>query len=368
MLLTILFYIFLLVVAIQLIFYVFLFGKFSFAKSNKREPIGTPVSIIIAAKNEAENLRNNLPLILNQNHQNFEIIVINDASTDDSSTILEAFQNENNHLKIVTIQASKSYKGNKKNAISKGIEAAQFEHLLFTDADCKPVSINWISEMTNRFTDKKGIVLGYGAYETIEGSFLNKLIRYETLLTAIQYFSYAKMGLPYMGVGRNLAYKKDLFTQNNGFKNHQHIKSGDDDLFINEIGNNKNTEICFSKDSFTISEPKKTFKSWFQQKRRHISTATNYKPIHQFLLGLFFSSQFLFWILAIIVLLSAFKWQFVTILIAIRLIIQYIVIQRSAIKLDEKNLVYFTPLLDLVLVIVQLSLFFTNQISKPKHW
>ena len=368
MLLTILFYIFLFVVVIQLIFYMLLFGKFSFSQKKETLPLNAPISVIIAAKNEAQNLQDNLPLILNQEYPNFEVIIINDASTDNSSAIIQAFQPQNKRLKVVNLAATDSYNGNKKNAISKGIEVSSNNCLLFTDADCKPNSINWISEMTSYFTKEKSIVLGYGAYEKINNSFLNKLIRYETLLTAIQYFSYAKLGIPYMGVGRNLAYKKELFSRINGFESHKHIKSGDDDLFINEIAGTTNTEICFTTKSFTISTPKMTFSDWFQQKRRHISTASNYKPIHQFLLGLFFCTQLLFWTLAIILLILAFKWQVVTILIAIRLIAQYIVIQDSAAKLDEKDLIIFTPLLDFIIVFTQLSLFLVNRISKPKHW
>lgn len=368
MLLTILFYLFLFVVGIQLFYYAFLFRKFSFAKIKETIPLNASISVIIAAKNEAQNLKDNLPFIINQNYPNFEIIVINDASIDASLAIIQAFQQQNKHIKIVNLVATSSYNGNKKNAISQGVKAASFDYLLFTDADCKPNSKNWISQMTNQFSDKKQLILGYGAYQKIDNSFLNKLIRYETLLTAIQYFSYAKAGIPYMGVGRNLAYKKELFLENSGFENHKHIKSGDDDLFVNEVGTHENTEICFSNESFTISKPKTSFKNWFVQKRRHVSTATNYKPIHQFLLGLFFSSQFLFWCLAIILLIYSFNWQYVTILITIRLISQYIVIQNSAKKLDEKNLVLVVPLLDFIVVFTQICLFITNLFSKPKHW
>ena len=150
-------------------------------------------------------------------------------------------------------------------------------------------SENWISEMTSHFSFKKTIVLGYGAYDKIKGSFLNKIIRYETVLTAIQYFSWAKIGKPYMGVGRNLAYKKSEFFGVNGFINHIRVRSGDDDLFINEAANSKsNTAICYNLEGFTYSEPKTTYKDWFNQKRRHVSTAKHYKGFDKFQLALLF--------------------------------------------------------------------------------
>ena len=368
MLLTLLFYIFLFAVAIQLCFYMFLFGKFSTLKFTPTNPSNVPVSILIAAKNEAENLKKHLPVVLKQYYPNFEVILIDDASTDNTLEVIRNFQQEYKHLKLVSIAHTESYNGNKKNAISRGIEAASYEYLLFTDADCMPNSEHWISEMASYFTKTKSIVLGYGAYEKINNSCLNKLIRYETLLTAIQYFSYAKMGIPYMGVGRNLAYKKDSYIRNNGFESHRHIKSGDDDLLIAEIATIENVDICFNKKGHTISESKKSYKNWFLQKRRHISTATSYKPIHQLLLGLFFSSQFLFWLLAIFLLIFSFNWLIVTILVLIRLIVQYYTIQNSAKKLGENDIVLFAPLLDFLLVFTQFGLFITNLFSKPKHW
>ena len=368
MLFIILFYSFVIAVTIQLIYFILLFSKFSFSKSYETANKSVPVSVIICAKNESENLRTNLETILDQDHSNFEVVVVNDASTDTTSTVLTIFKNKHPHLKIVEIKPTTTHSGNKKNALSKGIEAASNEYLLFTDADCKAISKNWITEITSQFTEDKTIILGYGSYQKIKSSFLNKLIRFETLISAVQYFSYAKTGIPYMGVGRNLAYTKNSFSRVNGFSKHRHIRSGDDDLFINEIASKKNTAIHFSKESFTISEPKKSFQSWFKQKRRHITTAHHYKPIHQLLLSLFYVSQILFWLLAIILVAFSFKWQLVTILIAIRLITQYIILGTSAEKLCEKDLIIFFPILDFMLVISQLGVYLRNLISKPTSW
>jgi len=368
MLFDVFFYVFVFSVIIQLLYYIFLFGKFSFTKLEKTVPTTIPVSVIICVKNEAENLSIHLESVLTQDHSNFEVIVVNDASTDNTLSILNTFKKNYYNLKIVDIKPTTNYSGNKKNAVTKGIETATNNYLLFTDADCKSVSKNWITEMTSHFIEDKAIILGYGAYQKIKYSLLNKLIRYETLLTAIQYFSYAKADIPYMGVGRNLAYTKDVFNKANGFSNHTHIRSGDDDLLINQVANKKNTTICFSKKSFTLSKPKKTLNTWFKQKRRHLTTANNYKPIHQFLLGVFYLSQFLFWLLAIILLAFSFKWQLVTILLIIRLTTQYIILGNSARKLCEKDLIIFFPMLDLILVTVQFGVYLSNLVSKPTSW
>lgn len=370
MLLEYVFFAYIAIVCIQFIYYIPLFGSFAFSKHKKKTPsFNKPVSVIICAKNEAQNLTKNIPFFIEQNYSNFELVLINDSSYDNTLDILEAFQKKYpSIIKIVDVAANEQFWGSKKYALTLGIKAATHEYLLFSDADCKPVSNNWITEMTTNFSDSKELILGYGGYKKINKSFLNKIIRFETLITAIQYFSYAKIGLPYMGVGRNLAYTKNLFFDNNGFVNHIKIKSGDDDLFVNQVASKKNTAICTSTSSFTISNPKTSFNSWIQQKRRHVSTASHYKPLHKILLGLYYSSQLLFWMLSTILILFLYNWQIVIGLFIFRCILLYLSIGLSAKKINEKDLIMFLPFYELFLILVQLFIFIKNLSSKPSHW
>ena len=258
--LLILLCLFIAVVAVQFLYYVLFFGKFSFAKPQTSTPKRVPISVIVCAKNEAENVANFVPLLAEQNYSDYEIVLIDDASSDDTLELFEAFEKQYSNVKLVKVENNEAFWGNKKFALTLGIKAAKHEYLLFTDADCYPKTADWITEMSAHFTKEKTIVLGYGAYERIKGSFLNKIIRFETLLTATQYFSWAKLGKPYMGVGRNMAYKREEFFKTNGFIEHMKIRSGDDDLFINEASNARNTTICYTPESFTFSMPKTTFK------------------------------------------------------------------------------------------------------------
>ncbi len=365
------FYAFILISIIQLIFYLGVFGTFAFAKNPKKNnnTLNIPVSVIICAHNEEENLNEFLPSFINQTHPHFELILINDASTDNTLEVMQSFQKKHpDKIKIVNISLDKKKFGNKKHALTLGINAAKNEYLLFSDADCKPISKDWISEMAAHFSEKKDIILGYGAYAKINNSWLDKLIRFETLFTAIQYFSYAKIGLPYMGVGRNLAYKKSLFSNNKGFANHKQLKSGDDDLFINANATNQNIACSLYNDSFTVSKPKTTFKDWILQKRRHISTANHYKPIHQFLLGLFYFTQISFWVLSILLIILGFQLQTVVIILLLRISIYYLIIGITAQKLNEKDVIIWSPLLEIFLILIQLSIFIKNLVSKPTHW
>lgn len=366
--LNIAFYAFIVIVIIQVIYYLIFITQFkeSTAQEGKKEPL--PISVIICAKNEAENLKTFLPSIINQHYPTFQIVLINDASSDDSLEVMESFASEHSNIKIVDVKNTEAFWANKKYALTLGIKASKYDHFLFTDADCKPISDNWISEMSKHFDDEKSVVLGYGAYMKNKKSILNKLIRFETVLTAMQYISLSNLGLPYMGVGRNLAYTKAEFFRVNGFMKHMYIRSGDDDLFINEVANKNNTSICLSSESFTVSKPKITFKSWFKQKRRHITTANNYKIKHRLLLGAFYSSQFLFWVLAIVLLLFQINWQVTTVLIVIRFAIQIIAYANVTKKLEEKDLILVIPFLELFLIGLQMTIFISNLISKPKHW
>jgi glycosyltransferase involved in cell wall biosynthesis len=366
--LDVVFYTFSAVVFIQVIFYIVFFGKFAFLKPIKKRRKNIEVSVIVCAKNEAENLKHFLPSIISQDYPNFEIVLINDASHDDTLEVMEAFSEKHSNIKIVDVKNTEAFWGNKKYALTLGIKASKYEHLLFTDADCKPVSKNWIKEMSSHFNTEKSIVLGYGAYSKIKKSFLNKLIRFETLTTAIHYFSFANQGLAYMGVGRNLAYTKDEFFKANGFISHIKIRSGDDDLFINQIASKTNTAICFSNESFTESVPETILKDWFNQKRRHISTAKYYKLKHKILLATIYITTLLFWFLAFLLLVTLHYWPIVVMFFFIKLIFQYVIIGTSAKKLNEKDLLFLIPFLEIFLIIFQFAIFINNLVSKPNHW
>lgn len=368
MILDIVFYIFVAIVLIQLFYYLGIFSRFAFAKKQQNTPRNIPVSVLVCAKNEEENVKRLIPLLLNQAYPNFEIVLINDASSDNTLEVFKEYAALHNSIKIVDVINNEAFWGNKKYALTLGIKAAKNEFLLFTDADCYPTSEQWISEMTSGFSKTKTIVLGYGAYEKVKNSLLNKLIRFETCLTAIQYFGWAKSGNPYMGIGRNMAYKREEFFKTNGFINHMKIRSGDDDLFINEAANSKNTSICYSQESFTYSEPKKNFRDWIRQKRRHVSTAGHYKFIDKAQLALFYISQSWFILLALFLAIIGYDWIYLVSLIGFRYLVTWLVFGFSANKLKEKDTIYLYPILEIMLIFIQLNVFVSNMFSKPVHW
>ncbi len=362
----VLLYVFGAVALINCVYYI-LFSKFSFLKSSEKIISEKyPVSLIICAKNEAENLQKHIPLWQEQNYPNYEIILINDASVDETLEIMEAFAENDPRIQIVNVKNNEAFWANKKYALTLGIKRSKNTRLVFTDADCYPASNEWLATMASNFSDEKQLVLGYGAYEKQAG-FLNKIIRFETLMTAVQYFSYAKAGNPYMGVGRNLAYTSNLYYENNGFMSHIKIPSGDDDLFVNETATSENTAICIEPEAFTYSLPKKKKKKWLLQKKRHYSTAKLYKPKHRFLLGIYYIFNLLFWLLAPAILFTHF-WIFGLGIIFTRILFQYIIIGNAAKKLKEADLVPLIPFYELFLIFTQLSIFISNSGEKNSRW
>ena len=308
-----------------------------------------PISVVICARNEAANLRQHLPTILTQEYPDFEVVVVNDASTDDTEGVLTNFQKTYTNLRVISV-AEKTLAG-KKGALALGIEATKNDWLLLTDADCYPLSTKWISGMTSALISKKiQIVFGYAPYERCDNSFLNKLIRFETLWTATQYLSFALIKQPYMGVGRNLLYEKKLYVKANGFASHSDIPSGDDDLFVNQVVTQKNFSLFLHEKTYMYSMPKTTWNGYFSQKTRHFSVGTRYLLKHKILLGLVSMSHFLFLVTGVCLLYSNISTMFAATNITARMFLVWFIYSKISIRLREPQLLWWFPILDVLYV------------------
>ena len=206
-----------------------------------------PVSVIVCAHDEEQNLRDLIPLLLSQNHPDFEIIIVDDRSNDGTFDLLLQETSKDHRLRMVHVNRTPQLFNAKKYALTLGIKAAKYEWLLLTDADCRPDSKNWISSFTKHFSQTTQFVLGFSPYEKRPG-ILNAFIRFETLMSGIQYLSFASLGIPYMGVGRNLSYRRSKFLAEKGFNNFIKTTGGDDDLFVNQHARKANTAVCIEVD------------------------------------------------------------------------------------------------------------------------
>lgn len=366
MILPLVFYVFVACALIQITYYI-LFSTFLFgSKKNEDNIPEVPVSVIIYTKNQVENLPKFIPLIMEQEHSKFEILLINNASSDNTSEVVELFAKKYANLKVLNIKNNEAFWGSKKYALTLGIKASKYDNLLFTDTNSKPVSKQWISEMSKKFTSKKTIVLGYEKYKK-ENSFLNIFIRFENLLTAMKCFGFSKIGSSYMAFGTNLAYQKSEFFKVNGFINHMKINVGEGDLFIKDAADKKNTTFCISENSFIQTDSKTSFSKWFIEKKEETLITKKHQFKHRFFLAIFGFSKLLFYVLAA-TLFFFYPWEIILSIVLSYFLIQYIVIGVSAKKLKEPQIIFFLPFLEIGLLLIQISIFSANLISKPNHW
>lgn len=355
--------------AVDLFYHAFFFARLSFYKAKNSAGPEEGISVVICARNEAENLLENLPKIFEQQYGNFEVIVVNDCSIDETEDVLRAFKNRHRNCKIIMLKENDLFIGGKKFALTMGIKAAKNDIVLFTDADCIPNSAQWIKEIASSFAAAQTeIVLGYGAFRK-EKSLLNKLIRFDAFIIGLKSLSFALAGMPYMGVGRNMAYRKTLFFRNKGFASHQHIPFGDDDLFVNEAANGKNTRIAASIESKTVSIPKKTFKDWFKQKKRHLRTSAHYKFHHQVLLALQPAAQLIFIALFVALIILNYNFGLIADIFLARMLIQILIFHKAMKKMGENDLLFLAPLLELILMFIYPVFLFSSMMMKQrKHW
>lgn len=353
---------------VQLIYFWGIFSRVAFFRHRNLNPEKEePVSVIVCARNEFYNLSENLPYLLNQDYGKYEVVVVDHGSDDDTNYLLRDMQGEYPHLKVVSMPQDLNFFTGKKFPLSIGIKSASYDAMLLTDADCIPRSNQWLRQMASGFVKGTEIVLGYGAYERKSG-LLNLLIRFDTMRVAMQYFGFALAGIPYMGVGRNIAYRKSLFFRQGGFISHYRIQTGDDDLFVNRAASKKNTRVEFRAESHTLSAPKKTFSLWFRQKRRHLQSGNHYRFSHKLALALFGLTQVLFYA-SFIVLLSFWYLPYIVLgIIGLRLATQLFIFGKAMRKLSEKGFLLLVPFFEVFMLILNPIIAIANLFNKPVKW
>lgn len=352
---------------IQLFWLLFFYIRIALHREKENGSAHHPVSIIIAARNEEDNLFEFLPSILEQDYEAFEVVVVNHQSVDNTPFILKAYKEKYPHLKIINIEKNHHLAFGKKLPLTIGIKGAKYEHLLFTDADCKPTSNQWLKLMSSKFTPKKSIVLGYAPHRKEDG-FLNKVIRLDTSFTALNYLSFAKAGVPYMGVGRNLGYTKEVFMKNSGFKSHYSIQSGDDDLFVQEVAKKKNYTISLSPLTSCYSDAEKTWKDWFSQKSRHYTTSGRYPLFKKLLLGIYPLSLIFLYITFVTLLVNSWMCWVSLGAISILVILKWLILGFAFKKLDQKSFVWGILFWDLFYALFTPIVYYTTEQSTAAKW
>ena len=355
-------------IILQLYYIIFIFRKLAFYESDHKAEIAEiPVSIIISARNESKALEENLRSVLEQEYPNFEVIVVNNNSIDDSAQILSQFEKEYKQLKIVELNNHKYMREGKKLPLTLGIKAAKYEHLLFTDADCKPKTSQWLKTMTYGFASNQEIILGYGPCYRTKG-IINTIIRFDTAWIGINYFSFALSNHPYMGVGRNLAYTKNAYQAVDGFKNHYALASGDDDLFIQEASKKSTLGIQIDPKSYCFSPSKTSWASWINQKSRHYTTSTKYSFIKKLLLAIYPVSLITAWFSFVSLMILGDSAIICLFIMGLFYFIKWWIQGKCLINLNERKFALFFPFWDLFYSVLSPLIYILGKTKQNKNW
>lgn len=327
-----------------------------------------PVSVIVCARNEEQNLSDYLPQLLSQDYPQFEVIVVDDGSEDNTRIVVERLKHRYQNLRLTFVPHDAWVTSSKKLAITLAAKAARYDYLLLTDADCRPESNQWMAQIMQCFSEKTEVVIGFGAYFE-KNTLLNRFIEYDTLFSGMQYLGLASSRHPYMGVGRNLAYRKSTFFENDGFAGMLDSRAGDDDLFVNKVANRKNTAIVASAESVTWSTPKQTWREWLQQKRRHLSVSPKYKASSKLRLAFEpLTRAFLYSIFIAVTVLC--PWQITLIaagLLLVRLLWQMTILSTTAHGFGLRGFYLSTLFFDIFFPVQSLCIMFHNSVFPQKQ-
>ncbi|KQC01991.1 transmembrane glycosyltransferase [Pedobacter sp. Hv1] len=353
---------------VQLYFSLFVHLKLASTKVQSiPENALNPISVIVYARNEAKSLEKYLPNLFNQNYPNFEVVVVNDRSWDGTDDLLERLAKQYTQLKVVTVAEGDKFIAGKKFAVTMGIKASSYDWLVLTDADCEPASANWLMGMQQPAAESTEIVIGYAPLMKKRG-FLNVMIRFETFFKAVNYLAYALKGKPYMGVGRNLAYKKSLFFKNKGFAAHMHIAVGDDDLFVNSNGNRNNTEVQINKEAQVWGEPKTSLIAYLREKKVQKGAKVLYKSGHKLMLAIQAIAYFLFYAFTIALLCFKATLYLAIGVFVLSLIVRCLIYPRLLKRLNYGELRWWFPLLDIILFVFVVFNSFLSIFVKKVQW
>lgn len=357
---------------IQVIYYLFVFlsvfrKKKRQKKMQKNETAHEPLSVIVYAHNDAETLSVYLPFILEQDYDTFEVIVVDNASRDDTQSVLQVLQQQYDHLRFTEIKNEVAFVNAKYFALTVGVKSAQYDRLLFTEAHCKPVGLHWLSSMQSVFSESKDVVLGYTRYAFKPGR-LNRWIRYDHFYQAIQRFGHALSAKPYTGFGNNIGYRKSLFFKHNGFMHLAHLPIGNEPLYVDEVAHRRTTAVMLLPDAYVEEEAATSFRSWLRSRKQHTYASTHFSFLTHIRTNLEMISRLLFYGMVVFMLLFDFRtWMVVAGLFLLRLILQLCILIPLQFCLGERKLWWTIPWYDLGQPIFLLMVIFAKIFTKHRN-
>ncbi|HBN07023.1 MAG TPA: hypothetical protein DD434_14750 [Bacteroidales bacterium] len=356
------------IIFFQILYYIIVYGRVAFFKEHKlttdeKQNFCPSVSVVMCVKDDAYNLEKKLPIILEQEYPNFEVVVVNDASKDETEYMLRVLQEIYPNLNIVNLYNNVNGFLGKKYPLSLGIKSAKNDIILLTESDTMPLNYNWISTMVKGFKQKKDIVLGFTNFEQ-KSTFLNTLMQYENQTSAMNYLGNAMLNNPYMGQGRNMAYKREFFFETGGFISQYNVSVGEDDLFVNKNANSKNTAVVLNRDSINLASPKEKREEWVIQKKKHFKSMSHFKLKDKIISTLMPFATLLIYVLVALSIVFKFPWEYAIMPLVLKYIFQIIVYYKSSKTLGTKQVAFLSPLLEVLFLFINTTIRFFTLFTK----
>lgn len=353
------------IVGVNILYYA-IFTRFSFGSTAVVPQERYPISLLVYTKNQAEFLESAVHQFLQQDYFKFEIVLINNVSSDNSLEIIERLAEKNSHVRYVNVEHNEAFWGNRKYALTLGIKKASYPHILIVNLETQPDTPNWISEMASHFSEEKKIIIGYTGQRKHKLSLVNKFIRFMDAWYAIKFFSMARWGIPYTAMDTNLAFVQSVFYEQSGYASHMKIRYGDGAIFVSEAATSKNTAIAITPGSRIRNRLPKPFSVWVAEQRKYKTIKSRLKKTPRLILSLFTLSQWLFWLSMGIIWLFELEWPLVVSLIAVRFIWVWLILSKGIAKVKEQDVIWFLPIFEIMSLFFSAGLAISNRISKPK--
>lgn len=345
--------IFVVALLVQLCAHWIRFSRLAFSKRHPHAKLDSdlePVSVVVCARDAYERLTELIPALLSQDYPDFEVVVVNDCSDDETGTYLEDLERKESRIKPVQLRQHLNFFNGKKFPLSMGIKSASHDLLVLTDADCLPTSNQWLRSVVGCYGEGTEVVVGYAPYVRSKG-LLNLLVRFNAVQQALMYLSAALAGRPYAGVGKNLSYRQRLFFRQKGFTSHYTMEAGDDDLFVSQAATRRNTGVHLDADNTVVCEAPTSFGGWWRQQVMRYTTLALHRRGPKAFAILHYASQLLFYagLIALCLLPPAFALSFdipyaayyfpvLAFLFLLRYVTQLIVYRGASRRLGERGL------------------------------
>lgn len=307
-----------------------------------RKPVSDPpqagVSLVVCVRNHSGPVIRHLPGWLSQDHTPLEIVIVDDHSVEAEFEELSLACRGEERIRLIRNDGPQG----KKAALMQGIQQASYPVIVLTDSDCRPASSQWVRRMLQAGADT-GLVLGCGPYEKGAG-FLNRFQRFETLMTAVQYLGWAGAGVPYTGVGRNLAFPREWFMQAEPLKDTLAVPYGDDDVIVQSAASSIPVHACVDSSAFMFSDPSPDWTTWLRQKHRHLSAGHQY-PLSARIPAMMVPLLLIgYW--AMLPFMAMYAWSLAVCLIS--MVVRWYRGARWSRQLGDKDLGYSFPALELL--------------------